>query len=54
MDTLILLAILAGIVWLVINYWPIILGLIVIGGLIYAVVNYEPPPNPKKEIRFPI
>jgi hypothetical protein len=51
MEFIVSLLILAGIVWLVINYWPIILALIVVGVIIYVAVTYEPPPDPKREIR---
>lgn len=51
MDAVLFFLVLAVIVWLVINYWPIILGLIVVGTIIAVAVTYEPPPDPKKEIR---
>ena len=42
--------ILAVIGWVLVNYWPIVLGVVLVGGIGAAAYAFRPPPDPKNEI----
>lgn len=42
--------ILAGIWWVVANFWPFILGIGLVGGIAMVIYALRPPPDPKNEI----
>ena len=47
---LVTVLILAGLWWVLSNYWPIVLGIVVVGGIAIAAYALRPKPTPKDEI----
>ena len=42
--------VLVGIWWVLVNYWPIILGIVLVVGLVTALYALWPKPTPQDEI----
>jgi hypothetical protein len=48
---LVFVGLLAGGIWVVVNFWPVLLVLAIIGVVALIAHAYEPPPDPRREIR---
>jgi hypothetical protein len=48
---LVFVGLLAGGLWVVVNFWPVLLLLAIVGVGVFIAHVYEPPPDPRREIR---